>query len=71
MNNTIQTGNIILDMELSLLTEQELSDLAKYARYLRWSRSWADAPLTDDEEAGLKQGREDMKNGDFMTLSEL
>ncbi|MBQ6772948.1 MAG: hypothetical protein IJP48_02685 [Synergistaceae bacterium] len=71
MNNTIQTGNIILDMELSLLTEQELSDLAKYARYLRWSRSWADAPLTDEEEAGLKQGREDMKNGDFMTLSEL
>ena len=32
---------------------------------------WADLPLTAEEEEDLKQGRENMKNGDFLTLSEL
>ena len=32
---------------------------------------WADLPLTPEEEEDLKQGRENMKNGDFLTLSEL
>ena len=32
---------------------------------------WADMPLTAEEEAGLIQGRENIKSGDFMTLTEL
>ena len=28
---------------------------------------WADMPLTAEEEAGLIQGRENIKSGDFMT----
>ena len=31
---------------------------------------WADAPLTEEEEEGLRQGRENVKNGDYMTLEE-
>ena len=30
---------------------------------------WADAPLTEEEE-GLRQGRENAKNGNYMTLEE-
>ena len=32
---------------------------------------WADMPLTAEEEAGLIHGRENIKSGDFMTLTEL
>ena len=72
------TGNNVLDMELPLLTEYEIDEVAKYARFLRWSReieedddgSWADAPLTPEEEEGLRQGRENAKNGDYLTLNE-
>ena len=32
---------------------------------------WADSILTEDEEDALKQGRENIKHGDFMTLSDL
>ena len=32
---------------------------------------WADLPLTEQEESELKQGRENIKNGYFLTLSEL
>ncbi len=31
---------------------------------------WADAPLTEEEEEALRQGREDFKNGDYLTLDE-
>ena len=31
---------------------------------------WADAPLTAEEEEALRQGREDFKNGDYLTLDE-
>ena len=73
--STMTTGNIILDMQLPLLTESELGKLADYAKYLRWSREdenddWADAPLTPEEEEGLRQGRENAKNGDYLTLAE-
>ena len=71
----LATGNKILDMEIPLLTLQELEDLARYAKYLRWSRTenidWADMPLTAEEEAGLIQGRENIKSGNFMTPAEL
>ena len=72
----ITTGNIVLDMRLPLLTGQELEKLADYANYLMWSRedddddSWADAPLTEEEEEALRQWREDFKNGDYLTLEE-
>ena len=72
----ITTGNIVLDMRLPLLTGQELEKLADYANYLMWSREeeddddWADAPLTEEEEEALRQGREDFKNGDYLTLEE-
>ena len=32
---------------------------------------WADMPLTAEEEAGLIHGRENIKSGDFMTITEL
>ena len=38
---------------------------------LPFTDSWVDEPLTDEEEAGLKQGRENVKNSDFLTPSEL
>ena len=74
---TITTGNVILDMELPLLTEKQLEKLADYAKYLRWSSredddddDWADAPLTAEEEEALRQGRENAKNGNYLTLAE-
>ena len=72
------TGNDVLDFELSFLTEENLTKLANYAKYLVWSQNeedkddndWADAPLTPEEEEGLRQGRENAKNGDYLTLKE-
>ena len=32
--------------------------------------SWADAPLTPEEEEGLRTGRENAKKGDYLTLAE-
>ena len=76
MERNVTTGNIVLDMRLPLLTGQELEKLADYANYLMWSREeeddddWADAPLTEEEEEGLRQGRENAKNGNYLTLAE-
>ncbi len=73
---TVKTGNVILDMQIPLLTDDELFKLADYAKFLRWSREdddnddWADAPLTEEEEEALRQGREDFKNGNYLTLDE-
>lgn len=74
---TISTGNVILDMQIPLLTEKQLEKLADYAKYLRWSDTadddnddWADAPLTEEEEEALRQGRENAKNGNYLTLAE-
>ena len=71
----IKTGNVILDMELPLLTADELGKVAEYAKSLRLSREddnddWADAPLTEEEEEALRQGRENAKNGNYLTLAE-
>ena len=72
---TIKTGNAILDIELHLLTADELEKLVEFAKFLRWSRNddddnWADAPLTEEEEEALRQGRENAKNGNYLTLAE-
>ena len=73
---TVKTGNVILDMQIPLLTDEELFKLADYAKFLRWSREdddnddWADAPLTEEEEEALRQGRENAKNGNYLTLDE-
>lgn len=73
---TVKTGNVILDMQIPLLTDDELFKLADYAKFLRWSREdddnddWADAPLTEEEEEALRQGRENAKNGNYLTLAE-
>ena len=69
------TGNIALDIELPFLTFGDMEKLADYARYLRWSHKendddWADTPLTEEEEEGLKRGRENAKKGDYLTLAE-
>ena len=71
------TGNAALDMELPHLTFGDMVKLADYARYLRWSHKedddgddWADAPLTAEEEEAIRQGREDFKNGNYLTLEE-
>ena len=71
----IKTGNAILDIELHLLTADELEKLVEFAKFLRWSRNddddnWADAPLTEEEEEALRQGRENAKNGNYLTLAE-
>ncbi|MBQ3646414.1 MAG: hypothetical protein IJM82_01145 [Synergistaceae bacterium] len=78
MIKTLTTGKNALEKELPLLTEDEFTKLAEYARFLRWSRididdeddDWADAPLTPEEEEGLRQGRENFKNGNYLTLQE-
>lgn len=70
------TGNAVLDMELPLLTDDELGKVAEYAKILRLSRkdddddNWADAPLTPEEEEGLRRGRENARKGDYLTLAQ-
>ncbi len=71
----IKTGNAILDMQIPLLTDDELLKLADYAKFLRWSREdddddWADAPLTPEEEAQIEESRRDYENGIYLTLDE-
>ena len=72
----IKTGNAILDMALPLLRADKLEKLADYAQFLMLSQDdddnddWADAPLTEEEEEALRQGREDFKNGNYLTLAE-
>ena len=75
--SVITTEHPILDAELSLMTFVELDYLGKYLRLMRElgkkfddGYSWADAPLTPEEEEALRQGREDVKNGDYLTLEE-
>lgn len=73
---TVKTGNVILDMEIPLLSDEQLEKLADYAKYLRWSSEdddnddWADAPLTPEEEEGLRLGRENARQGNYLTLAE-
>ena len=75
--SVITTGHPILDAELSLMTFVELDYLGKYLRIMRElgknfddGYSWADAPLTPEEEEALRQVRKDAKNGDYLTLEE-
>ncbi|MBQ6775857.1 MAG: hypothetical protein IJP53_05300 [Synergistaceae bacterium] len=82
MNTLTATGNAALDRVLPLLTEQNIVDLVRYAEFLRWSAvnsydddddddgSWADLPLTPEEEEGLRRGRENAKNGRYLTLAQ-
>ena len=71
---TVKTGNVILDMRIPLLNDEQLNKLAEYAKFLMWSQDddddWADAPLTEEEEEALRQGREDFKNGNYLTLKQ-
>ena len=72
----IKTGNVILDMELPLLTADELGKVAEFAQFLRWSRDdenhdWADAPLTEDEISQIEESDRDYENGIYLTLDEL
>lgn len=72
----VKTRNVVLNMKLHSLTDKELDEILRYADYLMWLReddddgSWADAPLTEEEEEALRQGREDFKNGNYLTLEE-
>ncbi len=73
---TISTGNVILDIELPLLTADELGKVAEYAKSLRLSREddnddWADAPLTEDEISQIEESDRDYENGIYLTLDEL
>ncbi len=73
---TVKTGNVILDMQIPLLTDEELFKLADYAKFLRWSREdddnddWADAPLTEEEIAQIEESDRDYENGNYLTLDE-
>ncbi|MBQ9573936.1 MAG: hypothetical protein IJR27_01510 [Synergistaceae bacterium] len=73
---TVKTGNVILDMEIPLLSDEQLEKLADYAKYLRWSAEndddddWADAPLTPEEEAQREESIRDFENGEYLTLDE-
>ena len=67
------TGNAALDVILPQLTWGDMQKLADYAKYLQWTHEdddWADAPLTPEEEEGLRRGRENARNGDYLTLAE-
>ena len=72
----IKTGNVILDMELPLLTDDELGKMAEYAKLLRKLREdddnddWADAPLTEDEISQIEESDRDFENGEYLTLDE-
>ena len=77
----LSTGNEIIDTQLPLLTEGELSRVADYIRYVMWPRidddddddddgSWADAPLTPEEEAQIEESKRDFENGKYLTLAE-
>lgn len=73
----IWTGNLALDAELSLLGEDELGYLGEYLRFVRGlgkkfddGCSWADLPLTPEEEAQLEQWRKDFEKGEYLTLDE-
>ncbi|MBR4195270.1 MAG: hypothetical protein IKQ95_00990 [Synergistaceae bacterium] len=73
---TISTGNVILDIELPLLTADELGKVAEYAKSLRLSREddnddWADAPLTEDEISQIEESDRDFANGEYLTVDEL
>lgn len=73
MSQTIERE--ILEREIELLTSRELSELARYAEYLRYSRnnkddSWADAPLTPEEETAFRVGRANLERGDYLTLED-
>ena len=74
---TVKTGNVILDMEIPLLSDEQLEKLADYAKYLRWSAEndddddWADAPLTPEEEAQREESIRDFENGEYLTLDEI
>lgn len=77
IGHNVTTGNVILDMEIPLLTDEELVKLADYAKFLRWSREeeeeeedWADAPLTAEEEAQVEKGREEFARGEYLALDE-
>ena len=73
---TVKTGDVILDMQIPLLTDDELFKLADHAKFLRWSREdddnddWADAPLTEDEIAQIEESDRDYENGNYLTLDE-
>ena len=72
----ISTGNVILDIELPLLTADELGKVAEYAKSLRLSREddnddWADAPLTEDEISQIEESDRDFANGEYLTVDEL
>ena len=56
----VKTGNNILDAELSLMSDEELGCLGKYLRFVREisvkfddGYSWADMPLTPEEELAV------------------
>lgn len=70
----VKTGNVILDMQIPLLNDEQLDKLAEYAKFLIWSQDddddWADAPLTEEEEAQLAESIRDFENGEYLTLDE-
>lgn len=72
---TVNTGNIVLDMEIPLLSDKQLEKLADYVKYLRWSSEddddWADAPLTPEEEAQREESIRDFENGEYLTVDEI
>lgn len=63
-------------MELPYLTWGDMTKLAEYAKFLRWTHAeddddnWADAPLTEEEAAQVEEGRKEFANGEYLTLDE-
>ena len=82
----ISTGYEALDHELAFLSGKQIEKLTDYARYLNWSAiidkddaeydedddpgRWADLPLSRDDEEAIRRGRENLKNGKYLTLDE-
>ena len=83
MTTATLTAREELETMLPTFDEQNMNNLLKYAKFLRWSdiekeedfdddedTSWADLPLTPEEEEMLQQSREDAKNGSLLSLEE-
>ncbi|MBQ7151556.1 MAG: hypothetical protein IJR94_04800 [Synergistaceae bacterium] len=76
MNATYTSEKETLDYEVSLMKESNLKKLVSYARFLNFVEvededdSWADAPLTPEEEEEVRQGHEELQRGEYLTLEE-
>lgn len=59
-----------LTAEKKFTTGLNWTDIKNYEEEDDDDGSWADLPLTPEEEEALRRGRENAKNGKYLTLEE-